>query len=161
MDDTRHNITLRSERARNVIGQIPPLVVRMGISVMFLILLLLVLVAAFVSYQPTLVSTTTLLRSGGEVNGYFRLPVTDPIPDKGVYCVRIKPKNLNFSLKGKVDLANRQMVVNSNGVYYQFVAYLDVQNGNDHLILEYPLDADVQINLPVTSLLHYLLQKLF
>lgn len=47
-------IELRSEKVRNIIGQIPPVLLRNGISIIGLSLLMLIIIAAFVPYQPTI-----------------------------------------------------------------------------------------------------------
>lgn len=48
------NIELRSEGVRKIIGKIPPLLIRSGISVIALIIILLLAVAAFVPYPDIL-----------------------------------------------------------------------------------------------------------
>lgn len=48
--DNYDNIELRSERVRNIIGQIPPIMVRIGSCIVFFIVFLLFLFAAFIPY---------------------------------------------------------------------------------------------------------------
>lgn len=48
------DIELRSEQVRKIIGQIPPVLVRSGISIIGLIVALLLAVAAFVPYPETI-----------------------------------------------------------------------------------------------------------
>lgn len=48
------NIELRSEGVRKIIGKIPPLLIRSGISIIALIIILLLAVAAFVPYPEIL-----------------------------------------------------------------------------------------------------------
>ena len=50
------NIELRSEALRNVIGQVPPLLVRVGTMVIVFIMLALALVVCFVPYPITIKS---------------------------------------------------------------------------------------------------------
>ncbi len=53
-------IELRSEKVRNIIGQIPPLLLRNGVSIIFLSLLMLVGIATFIPYQPTINTVITV-----------------------------------------------------------------------------------------------------
>lgn len=48
------NIELRSEKVRSIIGQVPPVLLRYGIALIGVILLLLVVMAAFIPYQESL-----------------------------------------------------------------------------------------------------------
>lgn len=53
-------IELRNEQVRKIIGQIPPTLVRSGISIIGVIIALLLAVAAFVPYPETVESDITL-----------------------------------------------------------------------------------------------------
>lgn len=53
-------IELRSEHVRKIIGQIPPVLVRSGISIIGIIVALLLAVAAFIPYPETIESDITL-----------------------------------------------------------------------------------------------------
>lgn len=48
------NIELRSEKVRNIIGKVPPEIVKKGIGILSIILLLLVLAAFFVPYPESI-----------------------------------------------------------------------------------------------------------
>ena len=54
------DIELRSEQVRKIIGQIPPVLVRSGISIIGLIVALLLAVATFVPYPETIETNITL-----------------------------------------------------------------------------------------------------
>lgn len=54
------NIELRSEQVRKIIGQIPPVLVRSGISIIGVIIALLLAAAAFVPYPETVECNVTL-----------------------------------------------------------------------------------------------------
>jgi hypothetical protein len=57
MDDTKvkkHDIELRSEKVRNIIGQIPPFLVRSGIGVIALVVVLVLVVCYFIPYSETI-----------------------------------------------------------------------------------------------------------
>lgn len=54
------NIELRSEQVRKIIGQIPPMLIRSGISIIGMIIALLLAAAAFVPYPETVECNVTL-----------------------------------------------------------------------------------------------------
>ncbi len=59
------NIELRSEKVRNIIGQIPPRVIRVGISVIFLIIAGLLVGSYFFKYDYV-VKTTALISQNND-----------------------------------------------------------------------------------------------
>lgn len=54
------DIELRSEQVRKIIGQIPPVLIRSGISIMGVIIALLLVAAAFIPYPETIASDIRL-----------------------------------------------------------------------------------------------------
>ena len=54
------NIELRSEKARSVIGQIPPIIVRMGIAIMSIIIITFLLVSYFIKFDYIIKTTAYL-----------------------------------------------------------------------------------------------------
>lgn len=52
--ENQHNIELRSEKVRNIIGQIPPFLIRWGNTILFVILLLLLVTGYFLKFYSTL-----------------------------------------------------------------------------------------------------------
>ncbi|PVX51927.1 HlyD family secretion protein [Balneicella halophila] len=59
---TEKSIELRSEKVRNIVGQIPSLLIRQGILIIGLALLILVGVSAFIPYKKTLPIEVTIQR---------------------------------------------------------------------------------------------------
>lgn len=53
-------VELRSEKVRNIIGQVPPVLLRYGISIIGLSLLVLVGISAFIPYQPRIETEITI-----------------------------------------------------------------------------------------------------
>ncbi len=47
------NIELRSEKVRNIIGQIPPGIIRFGIMLVFLVIILMLSISFFLKYEYT------------------------------------------------------------------------------------------------------------
>ena len=57
MNETHDQIELRSEKVRNIIGQIPPIIIRTGISIIFCVVLILLICSWFFKYEYTIKST--------------------------------------------------------------------------------------------------------
>ena len=58
--DEKDNIELRSEKVRNLIGQIPPVIIRAGISVIFFIILILLIGSWFFKFEYSIKTTATI-----------------------------------------------------------------------------------------------------
>lgn len=58
--DEKDNIELRSEKVRNLIGQIPPVIIRTGISVIFIIILVLLIGSWFFKFEYTIKTIATI-----------------------------------------------------------------------------------------------------
>ncbi|HTN68711.1 MAG: hypothetical protein PHP72_09745 [Dysgonamonadaceae bacterium] len=68
-------IELRSEKVRNIIGQIPPILITYGTLFIGLALLSLFLAAAFIPYQPTIDTEVTVYQlSNGELHFTAKIP---------------------------------------------------------------------------------------
>ncbi len=95
------NIELRSEKVRNIIGQIPPRVIRVGISVIFLIIAGLLVGSYFFKYDYV-VKTTALI---SQHNDTTVIQLTIPAVEKD----KIKKGN-----KVILYIDNTQSVYNQN-----------------------------------------------
>jgi len=60
MPEKTENIELRSEKVRNIIGQIPSRIVRSGITVLFIVVMLLLIGSYFFHYPETVQGTAHL-----------------------------------------------------------------------------------------------------
>ena len=54
MEKEKKQIELRSEKVRNIIGQVPPTLLRYGISIIGLAICVLVSISAIIPYQPSI-----------------------------------------------------------------------------------------------------------
>lgn len=62
----KENIELRSEKVRGIIGEIPHAIVRVGISVLFFVMLLLLFICYFIKV-PTLIECDVKARHGNKL----------------------------------------------------------------------------------------------
>ena len=71
-----NNIELRSEKVRNIIGKVPPEIIRTGIGDITVILLILILAAFFIPYPENIKATATV--TGTDVTGCIHAEVLIP-----------------------------------------------------------------------------------
>jgi len=60
MAENIDNIELRSEKVRNIIGQIPPRIIRTGISIIFIVVIGILTGTYFFKYEYTIKTTATI-----------------------------------------------------------------------------------------------------
>ena len=71
-----NNIELRSEKVRNIIGKVPPEIIRTGIGDITVILLILILAAFFIPYPENIKATATVTET--DVTGCIHAEVLIP-----------------------------------------------------------------------------------
>ncbi|MDP4202021.1 MAG: hypothetical protein Q8861_04955 [Bacteroidota bacterium] len=69
------NIELRSEKARNIIGKIPPVIVRSGISIVAAVFLILLVCSYYFPYTETISTTVNIEHSKLGCYGIVSFPV--------------------------------------------------------------------------------------
>ena len=73
MDETK-DIELRSEKVRNIIGQIPPRLIRIGITVIFVVILALLSGAYFFRFNHTIDAPATMYVESNRVHYSIEVP---------------------------------------------------------------------------------------
>ncbi len=154
MTPTSDNIELKSEKVRNIIGQIPPRIIRMGISVLFFIITGLVLFTTIYQYDLMFKSTAlisqlrdttvvqvvlpanqiTLLNSGNKVVLNF-----DRIPNLN-----------NIRVITTIQTIPNELYVNPKGGYYIATIILPValkSSSGIALRIESMIEIDAEISL--------------
>lgn len=101
------NIELRSEALRNVIGQVPPLLVRVGTMVIVFITLALALAVCFVPYPITIKSDGMVVATKGS----DLVAVRSRVPYKFLY-VFDTTRVANVTYEGEPDVISNAKVVN-------------------------------------------------
>ncbi len=71
------NIELRSEKTRNIIGQIPPIIIRAGITVIFFIILGLLVGTWFFRYEYTIKATASIEPQNNNLIIYIKIPANE------------------------------------------------------------------------------------
>jgi len=125
MATEKENIELRSEKVRNIIGQIPPRLMRIGISVIFFVFVTVLIGTYFFEYDYTIKTTAVISDQSDSILIQIKIPVNqvgkikkgqkvilffDNIPNMyGHQLVTVLPeisKNIHVSAKGGYYLSN-------------------------------------------------------
>jgi hypothetical protein len=77
MTEQTDNIELRSEKVRNIIGQIPPKIIRIGISVIFLIIIGILIGTYFFEYEYTIETTAITEQKNDTTYIQIRIPANE------------------------------------------------------------------------------------
>jgi len=77
MATDKYNIELRSEKVRNIIGQIPPIIIRAGITVIFFIILGLLIGTWFFRYEYTIKATASIELQNNNLIIYVKIPANE------------------------------------------------------------------------------------
>lgn len=122
------NIELRSEKVRNIIGQIPPKLIRIGISLIFIVFTGVIIGSYFFEYDYTIKTSAYMSKQGDSIIVQIKIPVNeinrikkgqrlilnfDKIPN--MYGQRIISSISNLS---------SAIQVSEKGGYYTSVCYL-------------------------------------
>lgn len=75
--DEKDNIELRSEKVRNLIGQIPPVIIRAGISVIFIIILVLLIGSWYFKFEYTIKTTATINQNNDLLVIKLKIPANE------------------------------------------------------------------------------------
>jgi len=77
--ENKDNIELRSEKVRNIIGQIPPKIIRIGTAIFFSIFCFLLLGAYFFQFEPSIKTTALLTQKGDTIYYHLKVSTSDVI----------------------------------------------------------------------------------
>jgi hypothetical protein len=90
------NIELRSEKTRSLIGEIPPIIIRIGIPVIFFVILGLLVFSKYFKYEYTINTTAIIEQKGSLTFINIKIPAS-----KIIYIKKGQKVILNFdNIKG-------------------------------------------------------------
>ncbi len=125
------NIELRSEKVRNIIGKMPPIIIRIGISVVFILVVGIILAAYFVKYDYRIETTGKLIPMKEKHMLYIYLPVTEQKKVKTGQTVFMtfahRPNLYQEQLKTTIYSISDTIQVNENKAFYQGISILPKQ----------------------------------
>lgn len=133
------SIELRSEKVRNIIGKVPPRLIRSGTLILFIVFLLLLIGSYFFPYSETIVVPVQIEESQTQIThitskSYIAVAFV-PIDIQSKVAVRQKlvieiegyNKNTHGQLMSEVYSRTNKPIVKGNKKYILF--YLSLQNG--------------------------------
>ena len=77
MSENKDNIELRSEKIRNIIGQIPPKIIRVGITVIFFVVVGLLTGSYFFKYNYTIDTSATIYQRNDTIFVKIIIPANE------------------------------------------------------------------------------------
>ena len=133
------NIELRSEKVRNIIGKVPPEIIRTGIGNITLILLILVLGACFVTY-PESIEVPANMTQADETGNYAQvfIPYRYVTKIKEGMDIKMEIEGYEASqygyLKGSIEnYENTVVTIDGNNF---FTAKVKLDSDNPYLVLK-------------------------
>ena len=89
MTEDRNDIELRSEKVRNIIGQVPSWITRYGISLVSLIFCILIVFCSLIPITETYTAEARIMAQDGAAKVVCRIPYQENVP------IRIFRKNFS------------------------------------------------------------------
>lgn len=122
MENKDKNIELRSDKVRSIIGQIPPWIIRSGITVTVLVVIALLVGSYYFKYPYTIITTVEFVKKDNSFVGIIKIPANEISKVKKGQEVEIqfeKIKNLNgFMFKSRInEISDKITISNKNGFY--------------------------------------------
>lgn len=123
------NIELRSENVRNIIGRIPPMLIRGGTGLITLIITLLLAAAAFIPYPETLEGEVIMEESDNKyIYAKGLLPYAFVTQVKKDMSVEIELEGFNTReygyQHGTISYVSSEVITNNKKNYFSFIIIL-------------------------------------
>ncbi|SFL08039.1 hypothetical protein SAMN05216357_11243 [Porphyromonadaceae bacterium KH3CP3RA] len=153
-------IELRSEKVRNLIGQIPSVLLRYGISIIGISLLMLLVIAAFIPYQPAFdIEVTINQDSSGELIYIARIP-QDAMGKQSEFdhVMTIPTSDLPLPERFQIETISDTTHISSDGVWHKTILQPE-ETSSTYVSLEQPVTIPARIVLKKRNILTWLIGK--
>jgi len=122
MSESANNIELRSEKVRNIIGQIPPRIIRSGITIVFLIIAGIIIGTYFFEYEYTVETIATIEQKNETSFIIIEIPANEMNKIKKghkVILTFVNTQNLhNKQVEAKIqEIPNKIQIKNNKGYF--------------------------------------------
>jgi len=152
MKNEAENIELRSEKIRNIIGQIPPKIIRYGISVLFLVFVLLVLLSYYFKFSYSINTTVFIKKENNILIGMVKVPANFISRVKIGYSVKVRfdsiPNMTNEFIECKIIAIPKNVVISKAEAYsYSLIQFPNslISNRGNKIIIEDNISANAEI----------------
>lgn len=126
--DEKDNIELRSEKVRSLIGQIPPVIIRAGISVIFIIILALLIGSWFFKFEYTIKTTATINQNNDSLFIKLKIPANEiskiRTGHKLILDFNIIPNLYNEKMITKIQTVPDILEITEGGGFYNAEIFL-------------------------------------
>lgn len=151
---------LRSEKVRNIIGQVPPVLLRCGIMIISVSLLVLVGISAFIPYQPGIAIEINVTQTK---NGTFQYSTHIPLSamkNRAKFTeVRLNsPTELPLSARLKIDSISDIIEVSGMNAW-QAAALIPMEQISENILLEKPTHVSGKILFEKQSVMKWMVGK--
>jgi hypothetical protein len=153
-------IELRSEKVRNIIGQIPSIYLRYGIAIIFFSLLTIVGIAAFIPYRQSVEIVINISKDiSGEISFCANIPSN--VIEKKNQFKRVRADFLSkYRLPTLFLIESFSETVHLSDDNAWYIAYLSPLNPiSSNISIEKPITIPAQIELKETSLLRWVVEN--
>lgn len=146
------NIELRSEKVRNLIGQIPPRIIRVGIMLITIIIFIILICAFFFEFEYTIKTTATIEHKNDITTIIVKIPANEILKVKQGQQVIISldkiPNLYNEKIRTEIQTIPFKIEINKSGGYYNteiilFTA-IETETGKE-LVIKEKIDVDAEI----------------
>jgi len=116
------NIELRSEKVRNIIGQIPPRIIRTGITVIFIVILGILTGTYFFKYEYTIKTTASIVQQNDKLIIDITIPANELVKVKKGQKVILDFNNIsnlyNEKIITKIQTIPNKIEISKKGGFY-------------------------------------------
>ncbi|WP_352421988.1 hypothetical protein [Proteiniphilum sp.] len=154
-------IELRSEKVRNIIGQVPPVLLRYGITIIGLSILMVVGMSAFIPYRPAIEMKVEVRQdSSGRLEFTGFIPQNAMLKKADFRDVSIYSA-LDFSLPERLALGeiSDRVLLSTEGAWH-LSTLIPEKDASHNIILEKPVTIPAKINLREMSVLKWVIRAM-
>lgn len=120
--DEKDKIELRSEKVRSLIGQIPPVIIRAGITVILFIILILLIGSWFFKFEYTIKTTATINQNNDSLIIQLKIPANEiskiRTGHKVILDFNIIPNLYNEKMITKIQIVPDILEITEDGGFY-------------------------------------------
>ncbi len=148
------NIELRSEKARSVIGQVPPIIVRVGIALMSIIIIIFLVVSYLIKFDYTINTTAYLEQKSDSINVIIKIPANEISKIKLGQKVILSFDNIPYLYNKRlvteiISVPNVIDISSSGGYYFTTIAMTSeilIENGS-----EFKINGKIKLNAEILA----------
>jgi len=153
-------IELRSEKVRNIIGQIPPILITHGTLFIGLALLSLFLAATFIPYQPTIDTEVTVTQDISGKLHYSSIIPSGAINKRSQFTGIVTNHSIEIPLPNNFQIERISDTIQLSGKKAWYVATIHpIDSFTDNLSLDTSVIIPAKIKLEKRSVLMWIAHK--